>query len=134
MTATDVFTLFSHKGGTAKSQLAGNGSAAGQTRWGGWGSNPRPADYEDTGLAGIGAGRAPSVGIGAGQPGSSRMGRDRPERVGMGRMFPFCSHQKAGPRVAGLHVVAVVREAGTAAWGVVTSTFRWHRTISPGRR
>jgi hypothetical protein len=35
-----------HETGAAKSQPAGNGSYAGQTAWGGWGSNPRPADYE----------------------------------------------------------------------------------------
>jgi hypothetical protein len=35
--------------GAAKSQPAGNGSFAGQTAWGGWGSNPRPADCEETG-------------------------------------------------------------------------------------
>jgi hypothetical protein len=46
MTGTDVLTLFSPEAGTAKSQPAGNGSYAGQTVWGGWGSNPRPADYE----------------------------------------------------------------------------------------
>jgi hypothetical protein len=46
MTGTDVLTLFSPEAGAAKSQPAGNGSYAGQTAWGGWGSNPRPADYE----------------------------------------------------------------------------------------
>jgi hypothetical protein len=43
---TDVLTLFSPEAGAAKSQPAGNGSYAGQTAWGGWGSNRRPADYE----------------------------------------------------------------------------------------
>jgi hypothetical protein len=68
-------------------------------------SNPRPADYEETGPADIGAGREPSSSISAGQPGSSRTGRDRPERGGMGRMFPFCSHPKSVPWLAGLRVL-----------------------------
>jgi hypothetical protein len=36
----------------AVSQLAGNGPAAGQMWWGGWDSNPRPADYESAALTG----------------------------------------------------------------------------------
>jgi hypothetical protein len=43
---TGVLTLFSHDGGATKSQSSGKGPAAAQTRWGGRGSNPRPADYE----------------------------------------------------------------------------------------
>ena len=50
MTGTDVPILFSPEAGAAKSQPAGNGSYAGQTGWGGWGSNPRPADYESAAL------------------------------------------------------------------------------------
>jgi hypothetical protein len=50
MTGTGVPILFPSETGTAKSQLAGNGSYAGQTAWGGWGSNPRPADYESAAL------------------------------------------------------------------------------------
>ena len=46
MTGTDVLTLFAPEAEAAKSQPAGNGSYAGQTAWGGWGSDPRPADYE----------------------------------------------------------------------------------------
>ena len=47
---TYVLTLFSPEGRTAKSQLAGNSFTAGQAWWGGWGSNPRPADYESAAL------------------------------------------------------------------------------------
>jgi hypothetical protein len=65
-------------------------------RWGGWGSNPRPAHYEETGLSAVGAGWEPLLSIGAGQPGSGGMGRDRSGWGGMGRMFPFCSHREAG--------------------------------------
>jgi hypothetical protein len=43
---TDVPILFPSEAGAAKSQPAGNYSTAGQNVWGGWGSNPRPADYE----------------------------------------------------------------------------------------
>jgi hypothetical protein len=50
MTGTDVLTLFSPEVRAAKSQAAGNGFYAGQTAWGGWGSNPRPADYESAAL------------------------------------------------------------------------------------
>jgi len=50
MTGTDVLTLFSPEAGAAKPQPAGNGSHADQTVWGGWGSNPRPADYESAAL------------------------------------------------------------------------------------
>jgi hypothetical protein len=50
MTGTDVLTLFPPEAGAEKSQPAGNGSYAGQTVWGGWGSNPRPADYESAAL------------------------------------------------------------------------------------
>jgi hypothetical protein len=32
----------------AVSQLAGNRQTAGHMWWGGWGSNPRPADYESS--------------------------------------------------------------------------------------
>ena len=46
MTGTGVPVLFSSGNRATKSQSAGNGSAAGETEWGGWGSNPRPADYE----------------------------------------------------------------------------------------
>jgi hypothetical protein len=46
MTVTDVLALFSPEAGAARSQPAGNGSDAGQTVRGGWGSNRRPADYE----------------------------------------------------------------------------------------
>jgi hypothetical protein len=46
MTGMGVLTLLSPAAGTGKSQLAEHGSAAGHVRWGGWGSNPRPADYE----------------------------------------------------------------------------------------
>jgi hypothetical protein len=82
------------------------GSLPGHLRvWGGWGSNPRPADYEETGPVAIGAGLERSRAIGAGQLGAGRMRRDRPGRGGMGRMFPFCSHRKAGSRLAGLRVV-----------------------------
>jgi hypothetical protein len=31
---------------------ASNGETAGQDRWGGWGSNPRPRDYESHALTG----------------------------------------------------------------------------------
>ncbi len=57
-------------------------------RWGGWGSNPRPADYEEAALVGVGAGREPLVFIGAGQPGSIGMPRDR---LGQGGR-DGCSH------------------------------------------
>jgi hypothetical protein len=86
-TGAGVPWMFPEGTGAAKSQLAGNGSAAAQVWWGGWGSNPRPADYEETGPAAIGAGREPSLSISAGQLGPSRTGRDRPGRGGMGRMF-----------------------------------------------
>ena len=89
-------------------------------RWGGWGSNPRPADYEETGPAAVGAGREPSLSVSAGQPGSSRTGRDRPGRGGMGRVFPLCSHPKAGSRLAGLYVarsLAKVRRFLTSPGG-----------------
>ena len=46
MTGTYVLTMFSPGAEAAKSQPAGNGSTAARTWWGGWGSNPRPADYE----------------------------------------------------------------------------------------
>jgi hypothetical protein len=49
MTGTGVAFLFPSKAGAAKSQPAGNYSTAGQIGWGGWGSNPRPADYEKHG-------------------------------------------------------------------------------------
>ena len=83
--------------------------------WGGWGSNPRPADYEETGPAAIGASREHAADISAGQPGSSRTGWDRLGRDGMGRMFPFCSLPKAGARPAGLRVAAAGAQGGTAA-------------------
>ena len=69
--------------------------------WGGWGSNPRPADYEETGPAAVRAGRVPSLSISAGQLGSGRTGRDRP-----GRMFPFCSHPEDRLRLDSLRVLA----------------------------
>ena len=50
MIRTGASTMFPPQGGTAKSQPAGNGSAAAQMWWGGWGSNPRPADYESAAL------------------------------------------------------------------------------------
>jgi vanillate/3-O-methylgallate O-demethylase len=50
MSRTCVLTLFSQAGRTAKSQSAGKGSASAQAWWGGWGSNPRPADYESAAL------------------------------------------------------------------------------------
>ena len=34
------------------SQPAGNRQTAAQLWWGGWGSNPRPADYESAALTG----------------------------------------------------------------------------------
>ena len=37
----------------AVSQLAGNRSAAGQKWWGGWDSNPGPADYESRWPSGL---------------------------------------------------------------------------------
>ena len=46
MTGTDVPILFSSDSRATKSQPAGNGFTAVQMWWGGWGSNPRPADYE----------------------------------------------------------------------------------------
>ena len=50
VTGTDVPILFPSEAGAAKSQPAGNRSTAGQMWWGGWGSNPRPADYESAAL------------------------------------------------------------------------------------
>jgi len=47
---TSVSILVPSVTGAAKSQPAGNRSTAGQTWWGGWGSNPRPADYESAAL------------------------------------------------------------------------------------
>jgi hypothetical protein len=49
-TGTNVLTLSSHEGAAAKSQLAGQDPTAGHAEWGGWGSNPRPADYESAAL------------------------------------------------------------------------------------
>jgi hypothetical protein len=46
MTGTDVPILFPSEAVAGKSHSAGKGSAAAQPWWGGWGSNPRPADYE----------------------------------------------------------------------------------------
>ena len=43
---TDVPRPFPGSVTAAVSQFAGNRSAAGQMGWGGWDSNPRPADYE----------------------------------------------------------------------------------------
>ena len=44
---TSVPQMFPEGTGATKSQSAGNGSAAAQMWWGEWGSNPRPADYEE---------------------------------------------------------------------------------------
>ena len=52
MTGTNVPQMFSRAATAALSQLAGNGSIAGQTWWGGWDSNPGPADYESAALTG----------------------------------------------------------------------------------
>jgi hypothetical protein len=38
----------------------------------------------------------------------------------MGRMFPFCSHPKAGSRLADLRVVSAGAQAGTAGRESVT--------------
>ena len=99
MTGTDVLTLFSPEAGASKSQPAGNGSYAGQTVWGGWGSNPRPADYEETGPACIDAGRDRASSICTNQLGSTGTGQDRPGRRGTGRMFPCCSHRESAPQL-----------------------------------
>jgi Phage integrase, N-terminal SAM-like domain len=50
VTGTDVPILFSSGNRATKSQSAGNGFTAVQVWWGGWGSNPRPADYESAAL------------------------------------------------------------------------------------
>jgi hypothetical protein len=44
---------------------------------------------------------------------------------GMGQMFPFCSHQEAGSRVAGLPELPAAHEGGTVAQ---------ERTARRGRR
>jgi hypothetical protein len=49
-TGANVPWVFPGASRTAKSQLAGNSATAAQMWWGGWGSNPRPADYESAAL------------------------------------------------------------------------------------
>ena len=49
MICTDVLVLFYPAGSGALAELARNRRLAGHMRWGGWGSNPRPADYEKYG-------------------------------------------------------------------------------------
>ena len=71
------------RGEAAKSQLVGQDPTAGQAEWGGWGSNPRPADYEETGRAADGAGRRLACCIAPGQTdatGPGGMGQDGAER------------------------------------------------------
>jgi integrase len=51
--ASDVrraHTLHTHQAEADSPQSPGMGKTAGQTRWGGWGSNPRPKDYESSAL------------------------------------------------------------------------------------
>jgi hypothetical protein len=81
---------------------AGSGCGAVQMRWGAWGSTPRPADYEETGPIGIGAGKEPSLSISAGQLGPTRISEDGPGPTRTGRVFSQCSHLKAGSWVADL--------------------------------
>ncbi len=52
MIGTGVPQLFRSSATAALSQPIGNRIAAGQTWWGGWGSNPRPTDYESAALTG----------------------------------------------------------------------------------
>jgi len=76
-------------------------------RWGGRGSNPRPADYEKADPAHVAAGRRPADRITAGQLGCAETGGLQPEPPGTGRMFSQCSHTDARQMLADLHRTTV---------------------------
>jgi len=66
-------------------------------RWGGRGSNPRPAGYEKADPVHVFAGRRTADRFPAGQPGCAGTGGHEPELAGTGRVFSQCSH----PEVSG---------------------------------
>ena len=52
MTVTHIPRMFSTSGLDERPERVPEGVCAGQAGWGGWGSNPRPADYESAALTG----------------------------------------------------------------------------------
>jgi hypothetical protein len=67
--------------------------SAGRTRWGGWGSNPRPADYEPPARRSASFIVVPPDSVSAVRSGSDRLTRPRSFRHVPRRPRPFCVHQ-----------------------------------------